>query len=56
MSDASKRVAARAYARVYLNVERGLWAWIESTRLFRALTPSRSWLKGVRRNLMSAAA
>ena len=32
MSDASKRVAARAYARVYLNVERGLWAWTMAAR------------------------
>ena len=30
--DASKRVAARAYARVYLNVERGLWAWTMAAR------------------------
>ena len=29
---------------------------LESTRLFRALAPSRSWLKGVRRNLMCNAA
>ena len=32
VSDASKRVAARAYARVYLNVERGLWAWTMAAR------------------------
>ena len=31
-------------------------AGLESTRLFRAMAPSRSWLKGVRRNLMCDAA
>ena len=48
----AKAVIARAVAEWQANEMAGL----ESTRLFRAMAPSRSWLKGVRRNLMCDAA
>ena len=48
----AKAVIAKAVAEWQANELAGL----ESTRLFRAMAPSRSWLKGVRRNLMCDAA